>query len=104
MAVGNQITRQQIDQMLSSDAVALRNVMWQIANHAKQVVALGTAGLEALAVNPYTAADAATVLQMFSYLSTFPAVYEGTQFQGTTGSNGIQFDFDNALCELWAGS
>jgi hypothetical protein len=86
MAVGNQITRQQIDQMLSSDAVALRNVMWQIANHAKQVVALGT------------------VLQMFSYLSTFPAVYEGTQFQGTTGSNGIQFDFDNALCELWAGS
>jgi hypothetical protein len=100
MSVGQQLQAAQIDNRITNLTSSLREVMHQIQDFTTQVNTLGTAGLEAAGYSP---TDAATVQTVASYLSTFPLVYNGVQFQGTTGTNGIQFNFNNALSGYWAG-
>jgi hypothetical protein len=94
MSVGNQASTGSINSQLSSMAISLRNILTSVEQFQEFVVAQGQSGLEALG---YDSTDATTVLNMASYMNTVAGVYFGTATQGT------QFDFDNALCGLWAG-
>lgn len=94
MAIGAQSSSSQISNQLSALALAMRNDLRSVSNFQEYVVALGLAGLEALG---FDAADAQSVLNMASYMNTIAEVYLGT------GTQGSEFDFDNALCGLWAG-
>lgn len=94
MAVGQQATVNSINGTLTSNALQLREACRTAANFQEFIVALGLAGLEGLGYSP---ADAQTVLNMASYMNTIAGVYFGTITQGT------DFDFDNALCQLWGG-
>jgi hypothetical protein len=94
MSIGNQTTVAAVNNMLSSYAVQMRNLMGAIRNEQEEVTDMGVAGLEALG---FDSADAASVISMFSYMNTISGVYFGTATQGTA------FDFDNALSGLWAG-
>jgi hypothetical protein len=95
MAVGNQVTKAQIDQALSNYSTQLRNLMRQIFDEQTFITWLGASGLEALG---YSTADAALVQNMMSYMNTFALVYYGM------GTQGSEFNFDNALAGLWAGN
>lgn len=100
MAVGTQASQAQINGQVTNLSLQLRSLMQTINNFTTFINNLGTAGIEAAG---YSAADAATIQTVSSYLSTFPLVYNGVQYQGTTATNGIQFDFNNALSAYWAG-
>jgi hypothetical protein len=100
MAVGAQPTVASLNANLTSAAQQLRNLMQSITNFTVPVQNLGTAGLTALG---FSAADAATFLQLAGYLSTIAGCYYGTVQQGGTGGTGaIQFNFNNALSVTWA--
>lgn len=94
MAVGNQATVGIINESLTGNALQLRAALRTVANFQEYVVALGLSGLEALG---YSSTDAQSVLNLASYMNTIAGVYFGTATQGS------QFNFDNALCQLWAG-
>jgi hypothetical protein len=94
MTVGTQPTQATINQQLTAMALAMRTDLRNISNFQEYVVSLGLAGLEALGFAP---ADAQLVLNMASYMNTIAGVYFGTITQNS------DFDFDNALCGLWAG-
>jgi hypothetical protein len=94
MAIGDQGTVAGINQTLTTNALAMRNLMQQILDDQEGITDLGLAGLEALG---FSSGDAANVITMFSYMNTIAGVYKGTLTQGTT------FNFDNALSGLWAG-
>jgi hypothetical protein len=102
MAVGEQATTQSINATLTSLSTGMRNICQQITWLQQFVTELGTAGLESLGYSP---ADAATVIQMVSYLNTVAGVFGGTVQQGGQGGTGaIFFDFANALAGLSAGT
>jgi len=101
MSVGNQATEASVNQSLSDAALQLRNLCQAIMNFQSWIVQEGTAGLEAMG---FSAADAAAVLTMSSYMNTVAGCYFGTVQQGGSGGTGaIMFNFNNALCGLWAG-
>jgi hypothetical protein len=95
MAVGSANSVANINNTITQLCVQLRNICNQIRMQNTPITNMGLSGLEALG---FDAADAATVLAVFSYLSTVSEVYYGTVTQGTT------FDFDNELSSYWAGS
>lgn len=94
MTVGNQASTGSISNTLTQYALSLRNDCQNILNFQEFITTLGTGGLEALGFSP---ADAATVEQMASYLSTIAGVFNGTATQGS------EFNFGNALSGLYAG-
>lgn len=100
MAVGQQATADGINSVLTSNALQIREACRRAANFQEFVVSLGLAGLEAVG---YSAADAQTVLNMASYMNTVALVYFGGQGQGPAGQAAQDFNFDNALCQLWGG-
>lgn len=101
MTVGNQASTGSIDASLSSNALQLREACRTAANFQEFVVSLGLSGLEALGYSP---ADAQSVLTFASYMNNVAGCYFGTVQQGGSGGTGaILFNFDNALCQLWAG-
>jgi len=101
MSIGNQPSVAALNQSLSSYAIQMRELMTQIANLNMSIAQLGAAGLEALPAPPngtqYSSADAAAVIATAAIMNTVAAVYFGTATQAT------EYNFNNALCGLWAG-
>jgi hypothetical protein len=105
MPVGAVIGSDQIDNVITSLAVSLRDVMRQIYNLNLSVNGQG-AGLAYLTsigysgtanpANPGGISNAALALSIISYLDTVAGVYFGTATQGS------QFNFDQQLSEVWA--
>lgn len=93
MPVGNQASSAAVNQSLTTLALDLRGVCQSIRDFQTYVVTMGQSGLETLG---FSAADAASVVSMASYLNTVSGVYFGTATQAS------QFDFDNQLSGLWA--
>ena len=106
MAVGSNIGSGQMDNILTSLSVNLRNIMRQISNLSLSVngQASGLAYLESIGysgtanpANPGGVSDATLALNMISFLNTIAGVYFGTATQAT------DFNFDQELSQLWAG-
>lgn len=106
MPVGATIGMDQMNNMITSAAVHLREVMQVIANLNLSVngQAQGLAYLQSIgysnvpnAANPGGVSDAALALSTISYLNTVAAVYFGTATQATT------FNFNQQLSQVWAG-
>jgi hypothetical protein len=93
MATGDQADVGRVNTQLSSVALQLRNWATASLNFAQYVNKIGTAGLEAMGFTP---ADAAQVITEADYMQTIAQIYKGEATQGTT------FDFEDALCGLWA--
>jgi hypothetical protein len=91
MAVGNSASSSQLNAWLASLALDICGWAYQVNQLQELTVALGTGGLEAAG---FGAGDAATFQSMVSYLNTVAGVYQGTATQGS------DFDFDNALCQV----
>lgn len=94
MPVGQQATVQGINNSLTDYALQMRNLMQAISNLNMQIGQLGTQGLMNVGMG---SADAAATVSMAAILNTPAAVYFGQATQATT------YDFNNALCPLWAG-
>lgn len=106
MPVGATIGSSQMDNIMSSLAVQIRDVMRQIfnLNLAVNGQAQGLAYLQSIGysiaanpANPNNKSDAQLALDMISYLNTCAAVYFGTAAQTPA------FNFDQQLSMLWAG-
>jgi hypothetical protein len=106
MAVGQQATNITIDNLLTSFAVQMRELMHAIHNLNIQVngqnaglafmVAAGY-GNAANSNNPGGVSDAQYALNILSYLNTQAGVYYGSATQATT------FNFENATAPVWGG-
>jgi hypothetical protein len=97
MSVGQQISNSVIDSQLTQLSVALRDVLQKIDNFNTEINGQGD-GLTYLQSIGYDAADAQTVLTLLGYLNTISGVYYGSATQAA------DFNFNNALSVLWAGS
>lgn len=106
MPVGASIGSNQMNNIITSLAVQLRDVCRQISNLSLSVngQAQGLAYLQSIgysnapnAANPGGVSDAALAQNTISYLNTIAAVYFGTATQSTT------FNFDQQLSQVWAG-
>lgn len=106
MPVGSVIGSSQIDNVITSLAVNLRNIMQQIHNLNLSVngQGQGLAYLQSLGysnasnpANPGGVSDAALALSMIGYLTTVAGVYYGTATQTPA------FSFDQELSQIWAG-
>ena len=106
MPVGAAIGSGQVDNIMSSLAVAMRDVMRQVynLNLAVNGQGAGLAYLQSIGysnaanpANPGSVSDAQLALNMISYLDTVAGVYFGTATQAT------QYNFDQQLSMLWAG-
>jgi hypothetical protein len=104
--VGSIIGSGQVNNVITSLAVNLRDVMRQIynLNLAVNGQAAGLAYLESIGygsaanpANPGGISDAAYALNMIGYLNTVAAVYFGTATQAS------EFSFDSELSQMWAG-
>lgn len=106
MPIGATIGSSQMDNIITSLAVHLRDIMQDIANTNLAVNGQGS-GLTYLQsigysnaanpANPGGVSDAALALSMISYLNTISGVYYGTATQTPA------FNFNNALSQVWAG-
>ena len=106
MPVGATIGKDQVDNIMSSLAVQLRDVMRQIYNLNMAVNGQG-AGLAYLAsigypntsnpANPGSVSDAQLALNMISYLNTVAGVYFGTAAQTPA------YNFNQQLSAVWGG-
>jgi hypothetical protein len=94
MTIGPTLSENQVNNQISTIAVALRDACQNASNFQQWIVEQGTAGLEAIGFSP---ADAASLLQTASYLNTIAAIYFGTAAQPS------DFNFANATCSVWAG-
>lgn len=116
MAVGNQATVQQVDNVLSNLAFQLRELMHQVHDQWAFLNKLGLTGLENLGgtgagfgsaanpANPGSVSDAQYVLNLINYMATVQGCYAGTVQQGGSGGTGaVLFNFEDALTPLWAG-
>lgn len=106
MPVGASIGSDQMNNIITSLAVDLANLMRNIAklNLAVNGQAAGLAYLESIgygsaanAANPGDVSDAQYALNMISFLNTVAGVYFGTATQAT------DFDFDQELSQVWGG-
>jgi hypothetical protein len=101
VAAGNQPTDISVNNTLTSLSVALRNICDQIRMQSTPIQNMGSGGLETLG---FSSGDAGAVLTFMGYMNTVAGVYYGTVQQGGSGGTGAsEFDFDNALSQLWAG-
>lgn len=114
MAVGQQLNKAAIDQLLTNYSTRMRSLMQDVVNLSLTVngTGQGLAVLEALGysatanpANPATMSDAAYALQLIAYLNTVAGVCNGTVQQGgSNGTGAVAFNFNNALAVLWAGA
>lgn len=94
MAVGAPANTGAINTVLAQLSVNLRNAMDAIRVQNAYISGLGLTGLEAAG---FSAADAASVLQMMGFMNNVAAVYYGTGTQATASN------FDAALSVMWGG-
>lgn len=106
MPVGGVIGSDQINNLLTSLSVGLRDVMHEIANLNLAVngQGAGLAYLESVGfsaapnpANPSGESDAQYALNMLSFMNTVAGVYFGTATQTPA------FNFDQELSQVWAG-
>jgi hypothetical protein len=93
MAIGNQPSANQLNNMLCSYVSQMNKLCALIVQLQSYVIAEGTAGLEALDV-PFTAPDAASYIQAVNYLNTVAALWYGTAAQATP------YNFQNQMTSL----
>lgn len=108
MSVGNQPTKQNIDQQLSNLAVQARQLAQGISNLWTQVNNGAAGSAQAVLASygynganadaPGNQSDAAYASYLLNTLHTLAQVYGGQATQPQ------EFDFDNALSYLWNGS
>jgi hypothetical protein len=96
MSVGNQLSSTQVDGLISSYAVQLRNLMQNIQYLSANVNGQGN-GQAVLEAAGYDNADASVALSAIAYLNTIAGVVNGTATQAT------DFDFNNELSQYWGG-
>jgi hypothetical protein len=102
VSVGSQPSQGNINQTLTSLALALREMSTDILEQWAYLNKEGLTGLDGLG---FSAADAGLVLTMIDYMATVAQVYKGTvQAQGSGGTGAIMFNFEDALTPLWGGS
>lgn len=106
MSVGASIGSDQVNNILTSLAVKLRDDMRNIynLNQAVNGQGQGLAYLESIGfsaadnpANPGGVSDAALAQSMIGYLNTVASLYFGTAAQPDT------FNFDQELSQVWAG-
>lgn len=106
MSVGNQTSKQIIDNQITGYATELRNVCTQIRQLQTQMAAQGNAeaflasagySTAANSGNPGGLSDAAYAEELINYLGNVMGVYFGTATQPAA------FDYDNALSQVWGG-
>ena len=95
MAVGNEASEGGVNASLTDLSLALRDFMNDVQEQYQFLNKLGASGLQALGFSP---ADAGQVLQMIDYMGTLQQIYTGQTTQPSL------FNFEDALCSLWAGS
>ena len=107
MAVGQQPTRSQLDQELTSIALQMRDTFTAVANWADQVLKAGATGLQGYdpgtAPAAYTSAEATDMINKAGLLATFPQIWHGIQGQGPVGGTAASYDFYDALKSVMAG-
>jgi hypothetical protein len=113
MPVGSATSSDQINNMITSFSVRLRDLMRDIYNLNLMVNGqnTGLAYLEAKGfsstpnpANPGGVSDAQYALDAISHLFNPAGCYYGTVQQGGTGGTGaILFNFDQYLSQFWAG-
>lgn len=106
MGVGATIGKDQMDNIITSLAVHLREIMQDVADTNLSVngQAQGLAYLQSIGYsnvsnpnNPGSVSDAQYALNMIAYLNTVAGVYFGTATQAT------MFNFNQALSQMWGG-
>lgn len=97
MSVGSQASAATVNQAITDLAVSLRDVLTKISNLSTWINGQGQ-GLTYLESLGFSASDATTAQNMISYLNTVAAIYFGTATQAT------DFNFNNALSQMWAGN
>ena len=106
MPVGSSIGADQVNNIITSLAVRMRDLMTDVAdlNLSVNGQGAGLAYLQAVGysntsnpANPGSVSDAALALSVISYLNTVAGVYFGTATQGTT------FNFNQQLSMVWGG-
>lgn len=103
MSVGNQVQSPYIDQQITALAVQMRKVMQAAQDMSTWINGQGQ-GLAMLEAAGYDPADAALAQQMIAYMNTVAGCYFGTVQQGGSGGTGAaQFNFNQALSQVWAG-
>jgi hypothetical protein len=93
MATGDQADIGRVNLQLSSVALMLRNWANQAVQYALYVNNIGQAGLEGMG---FATADAQQLLSQADYMQTIAQIYRGQATQATA------FNFEDALCGLWA--
>src|SRR5260370_10191725 len=96
MPIGTQMTVAQMNQQLTSFAVQHRNISDQVQTWARQIAAIGSAGLQAVPYN-MSQPDADAMIQKANYFLNLAGVFYGT------ATVGAAFNFDNAFLGLYAG-
>jgi hypothetical protein len=96
VSVGNQLSKAQIDGLISQYAVQMRVLMTAIQDLSQNVNGQG-AGLATLEAAGYDSTDAATALTAIGYLNTPAAIYFGTATQTS------DFNFNQELSQYWGG-
>lgn len=106
MPVGAVIGSGQVDNIITSLAVGMRNVMQQVVNLNLAVNGQGTGlaylesigyGSTANPANPGNVSDAQLAQNMIGYLNTMAAIFNGTAAQPS------EFNFGQELSQVWAG-
>lgn len=113
MPVGASIGSDQMNNIITSLAVHLRDVMQDISqlNLSVNGAAAGLAYLQSIGysntanpANPGSVSDAALALSTIAYLNTVAGCYFGTVQQGGTGGTGASlFNFNQQLASVWGG-
>lgn len=96
MTVGTQLSKNQIDTLISNYATQMRNLMEAVQDLSLNVNGQGN-GAAVLEVAGYDSGDATQTIAAISYLNTVAAVYFGTATQAT------DFNFNQELSQYWAG-
>lgn len=92
MTVGGQASSATVDQVLTDQAVSIRQWAFKAKNLQEEFGSL--AALEAAGYSP---ADAQTALNYINFMNGIAAVYYGTGTQASAS------DYDAAFAPLWAG-
>jgi hypothetical protein len=113
MPVGATIGSDQMNNIITSLAVHLRDVMQDIfqLNLSVNGAGAGLAYLQSIGysnasnpANPGSVSDAALALSVIAYLNTVAGCYFGTVQQGGTGGTGASlFNFNQQLAAVWGG-
>lgn len=93
MAIGNQPSASQLNITLSNYVSQMNKLCAAITQLQEYVVAVGSAGLQALPA-PFAAPDADSYVQAVNYLNTMAALWYGTAGQATP------YNFQNQMTSL----